>query len=140
MKTSIKVLGMALASVITFSMIETSEAIDTVPLPEKPRQGRPVLDSDWNEVSEMGSIPSKMETPRRKPASKVFRGQNTLPEYKVGRNALPNYKTQFKAPTGQDILKSKKNRNKYRNSPLFEPPIDPATLKALGKGSSPRGK
>ncbi|GJL77283.1 MAG: hypothetical protein NPINA01_02720 [Nitrospinaceae bacterium] len=39
MIASTKVLGMALASVITFSVVGTSEAIDSVPLPSKPRWG-----------------------------------------------------------------------------------------------------
>jgi hypothetical protein len=39
MKVSTKVLGMALASVITFSVVGTSEAINIVPLPGKTRIG-----------------------------------------------------------------------------------------------------
>jgi hypothetical protein len=108
MKASIKVLGYALASIITFSMVGTGEAIDTVPLPERPRYGSVAIDT----VPMPGKIVSRgkfgknrflrpkrsagdprvmgttLPVPDRKfrtPFKRGFRTPNTLPAYKVGR-------------------------------------------------------
>jgi len=112
MKASIKVLGMALASVITFSMVGTSEAIDTVPLPERTRYGSVAIDTvpmpskilsrsrfgrngfmrpnmSKGDPRVMGSTIPIPDRKFRTPFRSGFRTPNTLPFYKVAR---PFYK------------------------------------------------
>jgi len=119
MKTSIKVLGIALASVITFSMVGTSEAIDTLPLPERPRYGSVAIDTvpmpskttlkgyvgtkgfmrpniSAGDPRVMGTTLPVPDRKFRKPFRRGFRTPNTLPYYKVARPfykvARPYYK------------------------------------------------